>query len=216
MEPNGKEPRVILSLIGTKKVKLHVTLNENGELKFYNTYKGLNPSIIHPETKKKMHVDYIDKIVTEAIMEIHQNGFMSPVTVNQWNKSMNTGVIIADHIQKSSTKTYLGHSAGSTMVITPSGNMVEHFIPHGISPSRFVHNDCELITDFLFAKKDKTYFLSLESETDATAIRKTTINQGFFDYTILLMILDQYYQFHNDEYKIPNDEYRKIVEILTQ
>jgi hypothetical protein len=216
MEPNGKEPRVILSLIGTKKVKLHVTLNENGELKFYNTYKGLNPSIIHPETKKKMHVDYIDKIVTEAIVEIHQNGFMSPVTVNQWNKSMNTGVIIADHIQKSSTKTYLGHSAGSTMVITPVGNMVEHFIPHGISPSRFVHNNCELITDFLFAKKDKTYFLSLGSEDDATAIRKTTINQGFFDYTTLFMILDQYYQFHKDEYKIPNDEYRKIVEILNQ
>lgn len=210
-EPNGKEPRVVLSLIGTKKVKLHVTLNELGEIKFFNTFKGLNPSCIHPETKKRMNIDYVDKIVTDSIIEIHKNGNMPPVMVSQWSRSMNTGIIIGEHLQTADRKTYLGHSAGSIIMETYQKNMYEHFIPHGISPRHFIVNEN---TDFIFEKKNKNYFLSHGDGIVKDDVRIQTIENNYFKYNDLMNMVKKYYSKYEEEEKANSIEYKKIVEIL--
>jgi len=41
-ENNGTEPRIFFGMIGGKKVKGYFTLNQEGQVRIFNTFKGLN------------------------------------------------------------------------------------------------------------------------------------------------------------------------------
>lgn len=201
-EDNGKEPRVVLSLIGTKKVKLHITLNEDGVIKVFNTFKGLNPSNVHPDTKKKMCDDYMSKMVTDSIIHIHKSGGMPAVSVNQWNRSMNTGVLIRDHIQTCDKKTYLGHSQGSYLTFDRVKNAYEMFLPHGYRFVNVHHNPV-----FLYQSDDKKNYTVLGN-------REVVIQNQCFSHDHLFRMIEKYYPDWEKEYKVDSVEYERIVEVL--
>lgn len=128
-EPNSGA-RVVLSFIGTKKVKMHVTLNPKGEVKIYNTFKGLNPANHLPGEKGHMHPDFVDKIITDTLIHIGLLGGAPDVSVTHWKRDLAHGVHISDHPQVSRSETYLGHSQGSRIAIAPQG-VTEMFVPFG-------------------------------------------------------------------------------------
>ena len=128
-EPN-LGARVVLSFIGTKKVKMHITLNPKGELKIFNTFKGLNPANHLPGEKSHMHPDFVDKIITDSLIYIGLEGGAPDVSVTHWKRDLAHGVSISDHPQVSKRETYLGHSQGSRLAHAPQG-YTEMFIPFG-------------------------------------------------------------------------------------
>jgi len=128
-EPNH-DARVVLSLIGTKKVKVHVTLNPKGEIKIFNTFKGLNPANHMPGEKDTMHSDYVEKMITDTLFCIGLLGTAPDVTVTHWKRDLAHGISISDHPQMSKSDTYLGHSQGTRFALTPQGP-IEMFIPFG-------------------------------------------------------------------------------------
>lgn len=218
-ESNGKEPRVFLTLIGTKKVKMHVTLNENGEIKIFNTFKGLNPSCIHPDTGKRMDMDYVNKMVSDSIIAIHEKGYMPDVMVSQWKKSMNTGVIIEDHIQTSSKNTYLGHCKGSYLMGWKSVTGVsEMFLPHGILVNSFSDLEKETPSTFLHVKnKEGDYYLTHvidKEQKDATDLRLQTLKKYGFKHKQIYKFVEKYYGKWKQEETNSSEEYKKIVDIL--
>ena len=128
-ENNGTEPRVIASFIGTKKVKMHITLNAEGELRIFNTFKGLNPS--NMVNGEQMCDDYSESLIAKALIEINENGKMQDVSVSQWKRTMDYGIEIGVHAQSSHDETYLSHSAGTVHAINRFENHYEWFIPYG-------------------------------------------------------------------------------------
>ena len=138
---NNHGARVVMSLIGTKKVKMHVTLNPNGEIKIFNTFKGLNPANHLPGEKDHMHSDYVDKIVTDSLIHIGLLGHAPDVQVTHWKRDLSHGVSISDHPQASKSDTYLGHSIGTRFAATPAG-IVETFIPFGYPSHEMQPTDC--------------------------------------------------------------------------
>ncbi len=128
-ENNGTEPRVIASFIGTKKVKMHITLNAEGQLRIFNTFKGLNP--LSHKDGVEMNEEYIDSIISRSLIEINECGKMNDVEVSQWNRSIEFGVEIGQHTQTSHDTTYLAHSAGTIHMTNIDGNHIEWYIPYG-------------------------------------------------------------------------------------
>jgi hypothetical protein len=131
-EDNGTEPRVVASFIGTKKVKMHITLNAEGELRIFNTFKGLNPSLM--VNGEQMHSDYAKSLVAKALIEINEEGKMNDVAVSQWKRTIDFGIEIGEHAQSSHDETYLAHSAGTFHTVNTFKNHLEWFIPHGHRP----------------------------------------------------------------------------------
>lgn len=128
-ENNGTEPRVVASFIGTKKVKMHITLNGEGELRIFNTFKGLNPISKHDGFE--MNEEYVECVIAKALLEINEYGRMKDIEVNQWKRSLEFGISIGQHIQTSHEETYLSHSAGSIHMTNIDGNHIEWFVPYG-------------------------------------------------------------------------------------
>jgi hypothetical protein len=126
---NGQEPRVIASLIGTKKVKMHITLNEKGEIRVFNTFKGLNPSDKNEEGKR-MTGNWVEYRIASALHQISKDGECSPMKVSQWRKSVGFGVKIGEHQQEMKSETYLAHSKG-ICPLHKTGGYYEFFVPHG-------------------------------------------------------------------------------------
>jgi hypothetical protein len=188
-EDNGAEPRVIASFIGTKKVKMHITLNEEGKVKIFNTFKGLNPSCNDSETGRRMHTDYVDNITSQALLEINEKGYMNPIEVSQWKRNLENGITIGTHQQKSEMETYLDHSVGVYFVLDDFNNFYEFFSPHGvkgcylieeertemIEKSGFMKTYAE-VKDFiasLYPKKDKVYEVDSEEYRNVVRILST-------------------------------------------
>jgi len=128
-ENNGTEPRVVASFIGTKKVKMHITLNAEGDLRIFNTFKGLNP--LSKKEGIEMNEEYAESMIAKALIEINESGKMSDVEVNQWKRSIEFGIEIGQHTQTSHDETYLSHSAGSIHMLNRDGNHIEWFVPYG-------------------------------------------------------------------------------------
>ena len=198
-EPNGKEPRVVASFIGAKKVKMHITLNENGELKIFNTFKGLNPSNVHPVLKKRMHVDYGNKIVSNSLLSINEEGKMPDVLVSQWRRSLATGILIGEHDQTSSYKTYLGHSKGSFFYENVHGSLYEMLVPHGGYGEEYQYQ----------AIKKGNGEITYQVEP-ANFHRVRRIN-SHCEYSMVKKVLDQYYRDSEKIYSIDTEEYRNII-----
>jgi len=138
-ENNGTEPRIIFSLMATKKVKMHITLNQEGEIKIFNTFKGFNPSL-NNSSFQKFKPMYAEYICSKTLLALGICGHADPALVTSWKRSLTYGVNITDHIQHFLSKTYLGHSLGLKRLTLPYGN-VEFFIPFGCNvPTTFKFN----------------------------------------------------------------------------
>src|SRR5690606_41068457 len=142
----------------TKKVKMHITLNEKGEIRVFNTFKGLNPSDKNEEGKR-MPGDWVEYQIASALNQISQKGYCDPIRVSQWRKSLGFGVKIGDHMQDMKKETYLGHSKGLQFFHQEEGYF-EFFIPHGSTKPNL---------DVVFEEKregekgeDDDYFIQLE------------------------------------------------------
>lgn len=163
-ENNGTNPIIIFAAIGTKKVKMYVTLNEEGDIKVFNTFKGMNPinyrdnspddniangdasigdseeeddneSTAAPSiTPLHMHPDFIEHKLTNCLLDILFDGAPRKMAVSQWKRRIKSGVEISTHIQSAENLTYLGFHAGLAVTKSFAG-IIEHFIPHGFTGS---------------------------------------------------------------------------------
>ncbi len=194
MDGNGQEPRVILSLIGTKKVKMHMTLNEKGELRIFNTFKGLNPSDKNDDGKR-MPGNWVEYQIATALNEISQHGGCHPMKVSQWRKSVGFGVKIGEHLQEMKTETYLGHSKGLVGVHKPGQGYYEFFVPHGsemrIPPHTFFPISIKEDTANL-KKKDQVYEIGRPEE------RARELGLAGLEWEGLQMLFQKYYEIHDD------------------
>lgn len=128
-ENNGTEPRVFCSLIGTKKVKLHITLNKEGDVRMFNTFKGLNVST--ELDGKTFDAAYAEKITSQTLFHLNVDAStVPPVIVQSWRRNLEFGVSISNHLQSMSPETYFESCAGTSLFTLPHGHL-EFFIPHG-------------------------------------------------------------------------------------
>lgn len=125
---NGTDPRIVFSMIGTKKVKCHVTLNGEGEIQIFNTFKGLNVSL--DVNGKKMNPAYSEYMTTKALLDINMRFTSDPVEVQSWKRDLQFGVSISNHIQVLEKETYMSDFCSLRDITTPAGR-VEYMIPHG-------------------------------------------------------------------------------------
>jgi predicted P-loop ATPase len=168
---------------------MHITLNEEGKVKIFNTFKGLNPSCNDSDTGRRMHTDYVDNITSQALLEINEKGYMNPIEVSQWKRNLENGITIGTHQQKSEMETYLDHSVGVYFVLDDFNNFYEFFSPHGvkgcylieeertemIEKSGFMKTYAE-VKDFiasLYPKKDKVYEVDSEEYRNVVRILST-------------------------------------------
>lgn len=134
----GKDEIVILSMFATKKVKLHVTLDADGEIRFYPTFKGFNPSPID-ENGKQLSLYEIEKEKVLAIAEIFFEGNMKDVHQTEFRKDPTKGIIIDRNAKFSGNfATFYGHSKGAFIEKMPNGDFVEKLVPVG---HVYNHND---------------------------------------------------------------------------
>lgn len=132
-EEGGKDARVFASFIGTKKVKMHWTLNSEGEIKVFNTFKGFNPSLdIEDENGNEIRYNgnYGEKIISKSLMQINEKNYADPALVQSWRRDLVKGVQIGNHYQKFQMQTYLSHSRGVYHTWNSAG-FIEWFIPWG-------------------------------------------------------------------------------------
>ncbi len=156
-EDNGTNPVIITSLIGTKKVKMHITLNAEGDVKVFNTYKGLNPTDYDEASLVRMHPDFVEQKVSLALLDIAFRGIPREMAVSHWKRKMSTGVEISSFVQKAESRTYFNFAVGTHFVNAPHG-LVEFFIPNGISTTDpLLHSYCFNVTPFMFDTVEQSF-----------------------------------------------------------
>lgn len=175
-EDNGTNPVIFMSLIGAKKVKMHITLNAEGDIKVYNTYKGLNPYAHSPEFVIKMHPDFVERQTATALWNICFKGVPDPIQVSKWKRKMDSGVDISQITQSPDSRTYFDFALGTYISHEPHG-VLEFYIPklefredfEKMKPSSFLpfqkltreDETKETYFDFHPQRKDYSSFFSL-------------------------------------------------------
>lgn len=145
---NGTEPRIFLSLIGAKKVKCHFTLNQEGQIRIFNTFKGLNVS----STKNGVKVNpaFAKYITTKVQFDLNQKCCTDPVNVQSWKRDLQYGVSIGDHLQMFDPNTYLSDHKGLAY-FKHEGGEVEYLIPHGMDDG---FCDVQVVSDPATGRKE--------------------------------------------------------------
>ena len=133
---------VILSFMIAKKVKLHVTLNSEGDLCFHETFKGFNPSKMDAATNLVHTSDYLLYQKVLALSQIYFFGTLQDNFIQtEWRRSLSAGItIIGEKPFSIDPKVYstdngecvLEHFAGNG----ENGRESRHtlWIPHGYLP----------------------------------------------------------------------------------
>ena len=125
---------VFMSFLLAKKVKLHLTVNSMGDVLFHDTFKGFNPSPIHPVTGDVVSSAVLDYQKVKALGEIFFTGTLSErVSQTEWRRNLADGVVIDKDCEFSCHEsTYFGHSASSVVVVSVEDETIcEVLIPHG-------------------------------------------------------------------------------------
>ena len=125
---------VFMSFLLAKKVKLHCTVNAEGDVLFHDTFKGFNPSPIHPVTGDVVSGATLDYQKVKALGEIFFTGALSErVSQTEWRRHLADGVVIDKDAEFSCHEsTYFGHSAGSVVVVDEEdATTCEVLLPHG-------------------------------------------------------------------------------------
>lgn len=205
LENNGTNPRIFLSLIGGKKVKCHFTLNAEGKLKIFNTFKGLNISL---ETDDKMILtdQFAEYRTCLSLYELNLHSKKSPEKVQSWSRDLGKGVTISNHIQCFESSTYLSDACGTKVFYSKCG-MIEQFIPNGC----IIHPDYPIFVH----PQDKSFFICSNRDNDLLTPHKGV--WGYLnDREIILKSIEKYYDANEIQMKeySTGDEYDQIVRLL--
>jgi len=196
---NGTEPRIFFSMIGTKKVKCHMTLNKEGKVRIFNTFKGLNVAT-SLENGVNKHPEYAEYITCKTLLHLNIESCSPPVTVTSWKRDLQNGVSITNHLQTLSPNTYLEDCKG-TIVKNKNYGTVEFFIPHG----------CIVAPDFPVFRDEKR---GMEC-TQGLRRRKQLLDKiwvGIESEEVVSSFIDDYYEGVDSEYNPNTEEYKKIME----
>ena len=192
-ENNGTEPRIFLSLIGTKKVKAHFTINAEGEVKIFNTFKGLNVSC--DIDGKKINPEYAEYVTTKVLMDINLRNSSDPVIVQAWKRNLQHGVAISNHIQVLDSNTYFDDHKG-VMLVKRDFGFTEFFVPMGD----------KVLEDYPYNK-----IITKADGTKEYALRDVT---HFYDPTCLEKFVSVYYEGCDQEYNPGTEEYKNILALF--
>ena len=201
LDGNGEHPRIFFSVIGAKKVKGHFTLNEKGEVRVYNTFKGLNVSL--DIDGKKMNPMYADYICTKTLISINETFTSNPVEVQAWKRDLQNGVSIGNHMQHLEKETYMSDFY-AIMKTHRSCGAFEFFIPHGFK-SNLVH-----------LPDQHTYFVTKDEKTGDYYLDKPreVIWDKYRD--DLTSFVEKYYEGSSSEYHPGTEEYQQILDLFHQ
>lgn len=205
-ENNGTNPRIFLSWIGGKKVKCHCTLNAEGQVKIFNTFKGLNISL-ETDDNNLLTDDYAEYRTTMSLLDINYFCEKEPEKVQSWSRELGKGVSITNHMQHFETETYLGDCVG-VKVIENSAGRVEMFIPHGYYGSDDDGSDGFFDYDVKYNRDLKKYYLDKSRVDDMLpwyGIQYDTFSEFVKTYYKSDKILEPY---------SGGKEYDEIVEII--
>jgi hypothetical protein len=138
---SGKEELCFLSLFVAKKIKVHFTLDRDGLVRIYPTFKGFNPPSVCPITGKKMSLLECDRIKVLAIIEAFFTGEVKPLSQTEFRRDIARGITIDKHAQFSASKeAILGHSQGYLIRPTFLTNL---YSPRNHEHSRILINEDE-------------------------------------------------------------------------
>ena len=199
LDGNGDCPRIFFSVIGAKKVKGHFTLNEKGEVKVYNTFKGLNVSL--DIEGKKMNPIYADYISTKTLISINEHFNSDPVEVQAWKRDLQNGVSIGNHMQHLEKETYMSDYMAIMRTIRSCGD-IEFFVPHGFKSNTVVLSDLHTF----YVRKDEAtgdYFLNKFREPIWERYRED-----------FLLFVEKYYNGCQSEYHPGTEEYQRILDLF--
>lgn len=203
-ENNGVEPRVFLSFIGGKKVKMHMTLNELGRVKVFLTFKGM--SIANEQDGKILTDDYVEKVCAKTLYSLNLTSSADPVTVQSWKRDLQFGVSIGNHIQTLSRETYLGDACGTTVSNQDCG-VIEHFVPHGCKVDQVL---------FPIERDPASGVLTQDPKRVSRLIDDVYAHGGIYDFDLVNSFLDAYYKDADKEYHPGTAEYDRILRVFEE
>lgn len=196
-ENNGTEPRIFLSLIGGKKVKAHFTINKEGEVKIFNTFKGLHVSC--DIDGKKINPNYAEYVTSKVLVDMNVKNHTDPVIVQSWKRNLQHGVSISNHIQVVDPNSYFDDHIGVCSLKKDYGN-VEYFIPHGATKNL---NEEQL--------KDFNPVITDSTNGSKSYLRERDVSL-FYDAQLMVEFVNKYYEGCDKEYNPGSEEYQKILE----
>lgn len=186
---NGTEPRIVFGMLGAKKVKGYITLNKEGDLKIFNTFKGLNVSL--DLDGKKIDPMYAEYKTTTSLLRINESFTSEPVEVQAWKRDLSTGVSIGNHVQNFEKETYTNYFQAILPQVERPYGKIEFIIPHGA-----IHSS---------SLPEETLWRDLE----------TPPPRIYEDFKFLLgYFIEEYYEGCEKEYHAGTEEYQKILDLF--
>lgn len=203
-ENNGTEPRIFFSMIGTKKVKCHMTLNEEGKIRIFNTFKGLNVATQLEGGVKTMHPEYAEYISAKTLLYLNVQSSSPPVEVTSWKRDLQQGVSIGNHLQSLSPDTYLEDCKGTLVKNKPYGT-VEFFVPHG----------CIVEPHFPVYRDETNGYECTQGQARRSKLL-TDIWKGIESEQLVQDFIEDYYSEVNKEFVPDSEEYRQILKVFDE
>jgi hypothetical protein len=122
---------VFLSFLLAKKVKLHVTVNAQGDVQFHQTFKGFNPSNINRDGDN-LSAEEIKFKKIRALGEIFYNGtIITRCDQTEWKRSVHSGITINKDATFTTKESTYFNARGVIPYWSPEGDRVEILIPKG-------------------------------------------------------------------------------------
>ena len=125
---------VFASFLLGKKVKLHATIDEKGQVRLHDTFKGFMPSVWSAEGVWKTPEEVQCESVV-ALSEIFATGrLVTPVAQTEFRRSVGDGVTIDRESPFSAEEeAFFGWSEGSVVRRLGNGDEIEIIVPRGAS-----------------------------------------------------------------------------------
>ena len=165
-----------------------MTLNEEGQVQIFNTFKGLNVSC---DLKGiKVEPAYAEYVTTKVLFDLNTKSKTEPVTVQSWKRDLQYGITIGNHMQVFDSNTYLSDHKGLTYFNHPSGE-VEYLVPHGMDDSF-----CDVL-------------IKGEEQKEYDRPRKK-----LYDPELMDQFIKTYYEGCDKEYNPQTKEYQEILDLF--
>jgi len=128
----GDQERVIASFLLAKKVKLHITLDAKGTIRFHDTFKGFRPNAIDYTTNLLRPESELIREKLEVLGNLFFQGtHEGNLHQTEFRRSCSSGITIDKHsVFTTSETTYFGHAEASVVFMNPR-YCIELLIPHG-------------------------------------------------------------------------------------
>lgn len=128
----GDHERVIASFLLAKKVKLHITLDALGTIRFHDTFKGFRPNAIDYSTSLVRPEQELMREKLEVLGNLFFVGkHNSQLSQTEFRRNSLNGITIdKDSVFTTEERTYYGHSEASIAILNRK-YCVELLLPHG-------------------------------------------------------------------------------------